>query len=47
MAPNKYNKPAELPTRVLTRPKPLKKCSYLISTPFIPVAKKTRPWAAP
>jgi len=48
MASNRRNKPAKLPTRALTRPsKTLKKRSYLISTPSIPVAKKVRPKAAP
>ena len=47
IAPNKRNKPAKLLTRVLTRPKPLKKRSHLILTPSIPAAKKARPKAAP
>ena len=47
MAPNKRNKPAKPPTRALTRPKPSKKHSHLISTPSIPAPKKARPRAAP
>jgi hypothetical protein len=47
IAPNKRNKLAKPPTRTLTRPKPLKKRSHLISTPSIPAAKKARPKAAP
>ena len=47
MAPNKRNKPAKPLTRVLTRPKPLKKHSYLILTPSILAAKKAKPRAAP
>jgi hypothetical protein len=47
MAPNKYNKPVKLLTRVLIRPKLLKKRSHLILTPSIPAAKKVRPRAAP
>ena len=47
MVPNKRNKPAKPLTRALTRPKPLKKRSYLILTPSIPVAKKVRPRVAP
>jgi hypothetical protein len=47
MAPNKRNKPAKPLTRILTRPKLLKKRSNLISTPSIPVAKKARPRLAP
>jgi hypothetical protein len=48
IASNRRNKPAKLPTRVLTRPsKLLKKRSNLILTPSIPAAKKVRPRAAP
>jgi hypothetical protein len=47
MAPNKRNKLAKPLTRALTRPKPSKKRSHLISTPSIPAAKKVRPKAAP
>jgi len=47
MAPNKCNKPAKLLMRALTRPKPLKKRSYLILTPSILAPKKARPRAAP
>jgi len=47
MAPNKHNKPAKPLIRVLTCPKLSKKRPNLILTPFIPVAKKARPRAAP
>jgi hypothetical protein len=47
MAPNKYNKLAKPLIYILTRPKPLKKRSYLILTPSILVTKKVRPKAAP
>ena len=47
MASNRYNKLAKPRTRVLTRPKLLKKRSYLIATPSILLAKKVRPIVAP
>ena len=47
IAPNKRNKLAKPLTRVLIRPKLLKKRFYLILTPSIPVAKKVRPKVAP
>jgi hypothetical protein len=47
MASNKYNKLAKPPTRALMRPKPLKKCFYLISTPSVLIAKKAKPKAVP
>jgi hypothetical protein len=48
IASNRYNKPAKLLTRALTRPsKTSKKRSNLIPIPSIPVAKKVRPRAAP
>jgi hypothetical protein len=47
MAPSRRNKLAKLLTHALTRPKLLKKRSYLILTPSIPVAKKVRPRLAP
>jgi len=47
MASSKRNKLAKPPTRALTRPKPLKKRSHLILTPFIPVLKKAKSKAAP
>ena len=47
MALSKRNKPAKPLMRALTRPKPLKKRSHLILTPFIPAPKKARPRAAP
>jgi hypothetical protein len=47
IAPNKRNKLAKPLIYTLTRPKPLKKRSNLISTPSIPAAKKAKPRAAP
>ena len=44
MAFNRCNKLAKLLTRILTRHfKTLKKYSHLISTPFVPAAKKVKP----
>ena len=47
MAPNKYKKPVKPLIHTPTRPKLLKKRSYLISTPFALAAKKARPKAVP
>ena len=47
IAPNKHNKLAKPLTRALMCPKPLKKRSYLISTPFILAPKKIKLRVAP